>query len=274
MKTVFLPTGNNGKLVEFKFSLNNQANVVGLRDLNLNDASVFGEASENFDSFLMNGFSKLAHASRFLNERDIKIHVEEILVDDSGLCVPALNFLPGVHSASIAGLPRSDEKNRKYLADKVAHSPSSRNIGDEKRLDAFFVCFLLSMQEDSFLFIEKENLWQSSEIESVERNFFNMAVSAISNNQPSGFSHKKVPLKFFLKECPSDHNVDVYFGFCCGEVSTKEQQLLAGAGHGYDSLFYPLQTPQKSFSSISLEEKNRLSHRGQALNAYQAQIKT
>ena len=52
-----------------------------------------------------------------------------------------------------------------------------------------------------------------------------------------------------------------YEGSCEGEIALAPQ---GGGGFGYDPLFYypPL---KKTFAQISIEEKNRISHRGKAM---------
>ena len=48
------------------------------------------------------------------------------LADDSGLCVDALNQMPGVLSARWAGEPRSDERNNALLLAQLADVPDER----------------------------------------------------------------------------------------------------------------------------------------------------
>ena len=55
------------------------------------------------------------------------------LADDSGLCVDALNGMPGVLSARWSGPPRSDDRNNELLLAQLADVP------DERRT-AHFVC--------------------------------------------------------------------------------------------------------------------------------------
>jgi XTP/dITP diphosphohydrolase len=55
------------------------------------------------------------------------------LADDSGLCVDALNGMPGVLSARWSGVPKSDQRNNALLLDQLADVP------DERR-GAHFAC--------------------------------------------------------------------------------------------------------------------------------------
>ncbi len=48
------------------------------------------------------------------------------VADDSGLCVDALNGMPGVLSARWSGLPKSDDRNNQLLLDQLADVPDER----------------------------------------------------------------------------------------------------------------------------------------------------
>ena len=63
------------------------------------------------------------------------------IADDSGLCVDALNGMPGVLSARWSGPPRSDERNNELLLAQLADVP------DERRT-AHFVCAVALVHPD------------------------------------------------------------------------------------------------------------------------------
>lgn len=59
-------------------------------------------------------------------------------------------------------------------------------------------------------------------------------------------------------------------GYCCGYISENE----AGEnGFGYDSMFCPDAFAGLTFAEITAEEKNRISHRGRALENFAIKIK-
>ena len=54
-------------------------------------------------------------------------------------------------------------------------------------------------------------------------------------------------------------------GVCEGVIATEEAGT---AGFGYDSVFRPVDGDGRTFAQMTSEEKNRISHRGRALDAF------
>lgn len=281
LKTTFICTGNQGKISEFKNALIHSRRVLGISDIEALTHARYKELPEDADHFLPNAFSKLFSAVRLIfssydENSGFLSNINEILVDDSGLCVPTLGFEPGVHSAYYAGSPRDDVKNNLKLMDKIRLSDRSfsdkNGVVDEKRLDAFFICFLLKMNFDGGNnFISEMNpksakFFEKMDVVEYEKQILN----SIDFSLPSGNFFRKIPANIFCPESLDDVFIDIYCGFCVGQVSTKSQQL-SDFGHGYDPLFYPKIHPRKSFASMPIEEKNKISHRALALKIFQAQ---
>ena len=80
--------------------------------------------------------------------------------------------------------------------------------------------------------------------------------------------------RLFLRVKEIQYQIDFVMGFCTGLVATQEQELLVGEGHGYDTLFFPKAKPEFSFASIPLAEKNKMSHRSEALRALNEWVKS
>ena len=59
--------------------------------------------------------------------------------------------------------------------------------------------------------------------------------------------------------------VRTFHGVCEGLIATEEAGT---AGFGYDSVFRPADGDGRTFAQMSAEEKNRISHRGRALDAF------
>jgi XTP/dITP diphosphohydrolase len=109
MKRVVLASNNEGKIREIRRILAPlDVEVIPQTQLDV------PEADEPHGTFIENALTKARHASVLTGL--------PALADDSGLCVDALSGGPGVHSARLAGEPRSDERNNDRLLELLAHS--------------------------------------------------------------------------------------------------------------------------------------------------------
>jgi XTP/dITP diphosphohydrolase len=121
--SVFLASRNRKKLAELERIL--APLVPGVSVLGLDDVAPYDEPVEDEATFAGNALLKaragLAHTGL------------PSLADDSGLCVDALNGMPGVLSARWSGPPKSDERNNTLLLAQLADVPDPRRT-------AHFVC--------------------------------------------------------------------------------------------------------------------------------------
>ena len=99
---VVLASGNPGKLSELRALLT----PLGFECVS-QAALGIDEAEEPYETFVENALAKARHASRASGL--------PALADDSGICVAALEGLPGVRSARFAGDPKSDARNNAKL---------------------------------------------------------------------------------------------------------------------------------------------------------------
>lgn len=113
---VFLASRNRKKLAELRRILTELIPEVEV--LGLDDVAAYPEPVEDQETFAANALLKAraAHAETGLPS----------LADDSGLCVAALNGMPGVLSARWSGLPKSDERNNALLLDQMLDVPVTR----------------------------------------------------------------------------------------------------------------------------------------------------
>jgi len=120
---VFLASRNLKKLTEMQRIL--REHLPSVEVLGLDDVAPYDEPVEDQPTFEGNALLKaraaLAHTGL------------PSLADDSGLCVDALNGMPGVLSARWAGPPKSDDRNNQLLLAQLADVP------DERR-GAHFTC--------------------------------------------------------------------------------------------------------------------------------------
>ena len=116
MSRVFLASRNAKKLAEMERILRDHLPSVEV--LGLDDVPAYDEPVEDQPTFEGNALLKaragLAHTGL------------PSLADDSGLCVDALNGMPGVLSARWSGPPKSDARNNELLLAQLEDVPDDR----------------------------------------------------------------------------------------------------------------------------------------------------
>lgn len=194
MTEVFLASRNAKKLEEMERIL--VEHLPDIRVLGLDDVDAYEEPVEDRPTFDGNALVK-ARAG-------FEATGLPTLADDSGLCVDALNGMPGVLSARWSGLPKSDERNNQLLLDQLADVPDDRR-------GAHFLCAV-----------------------------------AFVYPTPHGPGYHVVERRMF------------------GRVIREAR---GSGGFGYDVLFSAEEQPDRTTAELTREEKDAISHRGQALAA-------
>ena len=120
---VFLASRNAKKLAEMRRILGQH--LPGVEVVGLDDVAPYDEPVEDQPTFAGNALLKARAGLAATGLPSV--------ADDSGLCVDALNGMPGVLSARWSGVPKSDERNNALLLDQLADVP------DERR-GAHFTC--------------------------------------------------------------------------------------------------------------------------------------
>lgn len=123
---LWISTGNKGKLTEFRVLLNS---IPGLQIHSTSELPVFSPPPETGKTYLENARIKTKALKAIKSD-------QWVLGDDSGLEVPGLSNLPGVHSAVYAGPHASDGENRAKLLKML----QIRNVADRS---AIFKCCLV-----------------------------------------------------------------------------------------------------------------------------------
>lgn len=113
---VFLASRNAAKLLEMQRIL--ATHLPGVQVLGLDDVVAYDEPVEDQPTFEGNALLK---ARAGLSATGLPS-----LADDSGLCVDALNQMPGVLSARWSGQPKSDQRNNQLVLDQLAEVPDER----------------------------------------------------------------------------------------------------------------------------------------------------
>ena len=123
-KSLVLASNNKGKLREF------QAMFAEFGVDVINQGALGVEACpEPFGTFIENCLAKARHASKMTGR--------PAMADDSGVCVNALNGMPGVLSARFAGELSNDEANNRLLVERLQGK-------DDRR--AHYTCVLTAVR--------------------------------------------------------------------------------------------------------------------------------
>jgi XTP/dITP diphosphohydrolase len=113
---VFLASRNAKKIEEMRRILD--LSLPGIKVLGLDDVAPYDEPVEDQPTFEGNALVK---ARAGLAATGLPS-----LADDSGLCVDALNGMPGVLSARWGGLAKDDDRNNQLLLEQLADVPDER----------------------------------------------------------------------------------------------------------------------------------------------------
>ncbi len=127
MSQVFLASRNPKKLEELRRILSEL--VPGIEVLGLDDVTPYDEPAETEPTFEGNALLK-ARAG-------VAATGLPSLADDSGLCVDALNEMPGVLSARWAGVKKDDTANNALLLEQLADVPDERRGAEFRCAVAF-----------------------------------------------------------------------------------------------------------------------------------------
>ncbi len=137
-RRLVLASGNAGKLKEFDLLLAAQGwELISQKELGVSDAD------EPFSTFVENALAKARHAAQVTGL--------PALADDSGLCVPALQYQPGVYSARFSALAGKAERVAEIGADAANNEELLAQLAllqGEKawHFPAYFVCVLVMLR--------------------------------------------------------------------------------------------------------------------------------
>jgi XTP/dITP diphosphohydrolase len=102
MKKLIVASGNKNKIKEIKEIIGGNYEVFSMKDLGFTE-----EIEETGSTFLENAYIKAKVVSEYFKA--------DVISDDSGLYVEALNGAPGVYSARYSGENTTDKKNNELL---------------------------------------------------------------------------------------------------------------------------------------------------------------
>jgi XTP/dITP diphosphohydrolase len=124
---VFLASRNAKKLAEMQRILDEH--LPGVLVLGLDDVEPYDEPVEDQPTFAGNALLKARAGLAATGLLSI--------ADDSGLCVDALNGMPGVLSARWSGKPKDDARNNRLLLEQLEDVPDERRSAQFRCTVAF-----------------------------------------------------------------------------------------------------------------------------------------
>ena len=134
MKRLIIATNNQGKVKEIKAILGDFYEEI----LSLKDAGIVHDVVEDGTSFHENARKKAVEISKMVEG--------DVLADDSGLCVDALDGAPGIYSARFSGEGATDEKNNQKLLEDLT--------GKQDRTARFVCALVLANAGKEKLYVE------------------------------------------------------------------------------------------------------------------------
>ena len=142
MKKIILASNNTHKIKEFR-EIFSDCEILSLDNIWFVDDIV-----EDWETFLDNALIKCRALQKFLQEKWIEA---DMMADDSGLCVNALNGAPGVYSARYA-VEHDVVANRAKLLKELEWK-------DDR--SAYFLCCIVKMKPNwDYIYSEGKTFWK------------------------------------------------------------------------------------------------------------------
>jgi XTP/dITP diphosphohydrolase len=135
------------------------------------------------------------------------------------------------------------------------------NIAKASALEAAEKCKLPIIVEDAGLFIEVLDGFPGPYSSYVYRTIGTKGILKLMN----GVEKRDAYFHSVVAFCDSENSIKCFNGRAMGRISQRER---GGSGFGFDPIFEPLNCGGKTFAEITTEEKNRHSHRAQALRKF------
>ncbi|STQ87094.1 non-canonical purine NTP pyrophosphatase [Helicobacter muridarum] len=262
-----IATNNAYKIQEIRDIL--QTNVISPKDIGVYEFNPI-ETGDTFEenamikaNTLLKAVNNLYHDKKPYFESKSKIL---IIADDSGICVDLLDGMPGVYSARYATLFKNNllplNEHNKRLLNKmlVSVSPSDEENREALKHALEQTGFLISTAAFrcciAYIVVQIDSNRGFQEILKGEVNGICSGVVAIKECGKNGFGYDSM---FYSKyDFGAFGNVELL------DLDSKtEFRAFAIPKNIYGDI--ALQSLQESFATISLEEKNQISHRNNAL---------
>jgi len=143
-------------------------------------------------------------------------------------------------------------------------STSLEEIAKTSVVDAFKKCNLPLIVEDAGLFIDALNGFPGPYAAYVYKTIGNRGLLKLMEN----IENRRAKFHSVIAYYSSELKLPIYFkGEALGEITKKERKRKHESGFGFDPVFKPAKS-NKTFAEMTTVEKNRHSHRAQALTKF------
>jgi XTP/dITP diphosphohydrolase len=138
---------------------------------------------------------------------------------------------------------------------------NAENIAKTSAMDAVKNSGLPVFVEDAGIFVEALNGFPGPYSSYVYRTVGTKGILKLMRNVENREAYFQAVIAF---SSPEDEPI-CFTGRVRGKISLKER---GNSGFGYDPIFVPSKGDDRTFAEMSAEEKNRLSHRAEALRKF------
>lgn len=141
-------------------------------------------------------------------------------------------------------------------------SESLEEIAKTSAIDAFKKSNLPLITEDAGLFIEALNGFPGPYAAYVYKTIGNEGILKLMRN----IENRNAKFQSVIAYCVSELESVCFKGEVLGVITKEERR--GSSGFGFDPIFEPLDGGGKTFAEMTVEEKNRYSHRAEALRKF------
>jgi XTP/dITP diphosphohydrolase len=149
-------------------------------------------------------------------------------------------------------------------------SDSLAEIASTSAVEAYTRCHLPLIVEDAGLFVDALKGFPGPYAAYVYKTIENAGLLKLMEN----VKNRKATFRSAIAYCASDSGKTVCFeGESTGEITTKERVTSFESAFGFDPIFQPTGY-SRTFAEMTLEKKNCISHRAQAIRKFAQWYKT
>jgi XTP/dITP diphosphohydrolase len=136
-------------------------------------------------------------------------------------------------------------------------------IASSSALEAFKRCHLPLIVEDAGLFVDALNGFPGPYAAYAYKTIENGGLLKLMEN----VSNRRATFRSSIAYCDSETQVFCFEGATTGEIAAAERMKDSKSAFGFDPIFRP-EGSDKTFAEMTIEEKNKLSHRARALHKF------